>query len=86
MSDIKILKAGQSVENKLNVVYIYMLVDPLTNLVRYIGKSNNIDVRFKEHIRKSKYSNTLKIKQSSISNVCNKENRTYYNYKWVKIN
>jgi hypothetical protein len=54
MSDIKILKAGENGENKLNVVYIYMLVDPLTNLVRY--------------------------------NVCNKENRTYYNYKWVKIN
>lgn len=60
MSDIKILKAGQSVENKLNVVYIYMLVDPLTNLVRYIGKANDIDVRFKEHIRKSKYSKTYK--------------------------
>jgi group I intron endonuclease len=60
MSDIKILKAGQTGFNELNVVYIYTLVDPLTNLVRYIGKANNIDIRLKEHIRKSKYSKTYK--------------------------
>lgn len=34
--------------------YIYCLIDPCGD-VRYIGKSDNPDVRFREHLRKSKY-------------------------------
>ena len=60
MSDIKILKAGQTCDSELNMVYIYMLIDPVTNLVRYIGKADNIQIRLKEHIRKSKYTKTHK--------------------------
>lgn len=51
----KILQAG---ENKLT--YIYSLSDPNTNQIRYVGKSDNPQIRLNEHIRKCKYSNTHK--------------------------
>lgn len=36
--------------------FIYVLIDPETNKVRYVGKSNNPDRRLREHIRDhSKY-------------------------------
>jgi len=31
--------------------YIYVLIDPLTNMVRYIGKTDNVRRRYMEHIR-----------------------------------
>jgi group I intron endonuclease len=39
---------------------IYLLKDPISNEVRYVGKSDNPDKRFKEHIKKAKYSKTHK--------------------------
>lgn len=56
MSDIKILKPGEN----SNHTYIYVLIDPDTNMVRYVGKADNPIKRLSEHIRKSKYSNTHK--------------------------
>lgn len=34
--------------------YIYTLADPITGLVRYVGKANNIADRYKTHFRKEK--------------------------------
>lgn len=33
-----------------NLEYIYTLSDPITNVVKYIGKTNDISNRFKRHI------------------------------------
>jgi group I intron endonuclease len=40
--------------------YIYTLIDPITNAVRYIGKTNNIKSRLKTHIICSKNKKTHK--------------------------
>lgn len=53
--DIKVLKRGQS-----GFVYIYILKDPNTNEIRYVGKASDVVVRLKEHIRKSKLTKTHK--------------------------
>lgn len=39
-------------------IYIYSLTDPITNEIRYIGKTGNIHNRLLAHISKSKTSNT----------------------------
>lgn len=36
------------------MIYIYTLTDPRTHEVRYVGKTNNVSKRFKEHVRTSK--------------------------------
>lgn len=36
------------------MTYIYALIDPTTERVRYVGKSNNPQLRHKEHIREAK--------------------------------
>lgn len=36
-------------------MYIYGLLDPRTNQIRYVGKSKNPARRYKEHIKKDKY-------------------------------
>lgn len=51
----KILQAGEN-----GFTYIYTLTDPITNEIRYVGKSNNPTVRLNEHVRKSKYTHTHK--------------------------
>lgn len=48
----KILQAGET--------YIYSLSDPRTNEIRYVGKSDNLNLRLIEHVRKHKYSITHK--------------------------
>ena len=53
--DIRLLKAGES-----GFGYIYILKDPNTDEIRYVGKTNNIKARLKDHIRKSKLSKTHK--------------------------
>lgn len=53
--DIRLLKAGES-----GLGYIYILKDPNTDEIRYVGKTNNIKNRLKDHIRKSKLSKTHK--------------------------
>lgn len=40
--------------------YLYYLIDPITNKVRYIGITNNPERRLKEHIRDSKRKNSHK--------------------------
>jgi len=54
---IKTLRRGETTEKLTN---IYVLIDPITNLVRYVGKTDDIKIRLKEHIRKAKYSKTHK--------------------------
>ncbi|MFM2394019.1 MAG: hypothetical protein RLZZ546_2001 [Bacteroidota bacterium] len=36
-------------------IYIYVLIDPLTKHIRYIGKTNNLNKRFNHHITNSKH-------------------------------
>lgn len=44
----------------MNKKFIYTLSDPNTNLVRYIGKTNNIRKRFKSHLSNSQLSEPTK--------------------------
>lgn len=50
--DIKILKPGRT--------YIYTLSNPNDGEVRYVGKTDDIENRLKEHIRKHMYKTTYK--------------------------
>ena len=40
--------------------YIYILIDPIINEVKYVGKSDNPHQRLNEHLKKAKYSHTHK--------------------------
>ena len=40
--------------------FIYALIDPRTNEIRYVGKSNMPNIRYKAHIRNRKQNNTHK--------------------------
>lgn len=55
---IKVLKRGES--GFKNLVYIYVLVDPFSGQVKYVGKANDPNFRLKEHIRKSKFNKSYK--------------------------
>lgn len=46
--------------SKMKFTFIYALSDPITNEIRYVGKSDDLKKRFVEHIRKCKYTNTHK--------------------------
>lgn len=37
--------------SKTDITYIYTLVDPITNEIKYVGKSDNIGIRLVEHIK-----------------------------------
>lgn len=39
---------------KVIKIYIYTLTDPITNQIRYVGKTNNIVQRYKAHLNKAK--------------------------------
>ena len=39
------------------MIYIYVLLDPRTNKIRYVGKTVNIKTRFKRHLTEAKSSN-----------------------------
>lgn len=41
-------------------VYIYTLEDPITSEIRYVGKANNMESRFKNHLNSSRDKNTHK--------------------------
>jgi hypothetical protein len=43
-----------------NTTFIYALIDPYDNQIKYIGKSDDPSIRLIEHIRKSKYISTYK--------------------------
>jgi group I intron endonuclease len=43
-------------------VFIYTLSDPTTNEIRYVGKTNDIKTRIKDHIKRSKHKKTHKDK------------------------
>lgn len=47
---------------EMDKVFIYGLVDPITDEIRYVGKSNKPNRRFKRHIINSKYKRTYKDK------------------------
>lgn len=34
--------------------YIYVLIDPITNMVRYVGKTNNITQRYQAHLNRAR--------------------------------
>jgi len=42
-------------------VFIYALVDPRTNEIRYVGFAKNIESRYREHIRETKRYSTHKV-------------------------
>jgi hypothetical protein len=46
----------------MKYTYIYMLIDPITNQVRYIGKANNPTERYKNHKNRCRDKNTHKRK------------------------
>ena len=39
------------------MIYIYVLIDPITNDIRYCGKTHNIKERYIGHLKKGKYLN-----------------------------
>jgi len=39
------------------MIYIYALRDPTNSYVRYVGKTNNLERRYKAHIQRSRWSN-----------------------------
>ena len=45
-----------------NKNYIYGLIDPRSNKIRYVGKTNNPDQRLFDHVRHSKHKTTYKDK------------------------
>lgn len=47
-----------------NVVSIYVLIDPRTGLIRYVGKARNPKKRFREHLRRSQNRNVQRTKCS----------------------
>jgi group I intron endonuclease len=54
-------------------VFIYTLSDPITNEVRYVGKTNDIKSRIKDHIKRSKGKKTHKDRW--INSLINKDMR-----------
>jgi hypothetical protein len=44
----------------MNYTNIYILIDPTTNEIKYVGKANNIKERFKNHKNRCRDSNTYK--------------------------
>lgn len=44
----------------MSTTFIYILIDPVQNTIRYVGKTNNPDERFKNHKNKSRDKNTHK--------------------------
>ena len=38
----------------MEVTFIYILIDPITNQVRYVGKTNNISQRYKAHLNRAR--------------------------------
>lgn len=45
---------------KNRIVQIYMLSDPITQEIRYVGKTNNIKRRYKAHHNPARFKNTTK--------------------------
>jgi hypothetical protein len=44
----------------MNYTNIYILIDPITNEIRYVGKANNVKERFKNHKNRCRDTNTYK--------------------------
>lgn len=77
------------------IVYIYALVDPDTNEVRYVGATDNIERRMREHLapnikksrKKAEWIIELKAegKQPNLSilEVCPEENAVPCECKWI---
>ena len=43
-----------------NLFYIYTLIDPLTGRIRYVGKTQYLNTRYRNHCNASKFENTHK--------------------------
>ena len=43
------------------IVYIYILKDPTTNEIRYVGKTNNLKQRLNQHLYSKKDTNRHKV-------------------------
>ena len=46
--------------NNSNKIYIYTLSDPNNGEIKYVGKTNNVKRRYRDHIRESKIGKTYK--------------------------
>ena len=44
----------------MKYTYIYILIDPFTNQIRYVGKANNPKERYKNHKNRCRDKNTHK--------------------------
>ena len=49
-SDVQKVQRFRNEGKKEMVLYVYALCDPLTGDVRYIGKTENLERRYKEHL------------------------------------
>lgn len=49
-------------KDEIENVFIYIMIDPTTNYVRYVGKTIDIKKRFRDHIKRSKHKKTHKDK------------------------
>ena len=81
-------------------IFIYALSNPITNEIRYIGKTNNPKRRLYSHIEEAKRLNGIKSRRSlnwiksllnqnlkpklDIIQICDKNNWEYYEKYWIK--
>lgn len=54
---------------------IYGLIDPITKQLRYIGKSDKVNLRLRQHIKDSKKRGNLNKKEAWIKSLLNKNNK-----------
>jgi hypothetical protein len=38
----------------MEITNIYILIDPRTNMVRYVGKANNVTQRYRAHLNRAR--------------------------------
>jgi hypothetical protein len=53
----------------MKIIYIYGLVDPINNEIKYIGKSNNVETRLKSHLYHSYKNENKTYKERWICNL-----------------
>ena len=78
---------------KMQIIFIYTLSDPITETVRYIGKTNNLKIRFQNHLcdkdktHKVNWIKNLKRKgllpTIEILEQCDKNNANFLEQYWI---